>query len=105
MTVKQADDINNLFMSYNDSIKVLNERIWKLGYDVKFAGKQIEALDGTLSEVKTSNDIKDKEIAHYKQEMKRIEKLEWIDKKTKVRVGIGLGGVLLTWTLMFIFSK
>ena len=42
MTVDQASDINNLFIMYNDSIKNLNEIIWRQRYDVKFAERQLE---------------------------------------------------------------
>ncbi len=105
MTVEQADDINKLFVGYQDSIKVLNNKINNLAKEVRFASKQIEALDGTLNEVKTDNSKKDQEIVYYKEQMRRIEKLEWIDKRTRVRVGVGLAGILLAWTTLFIFSK
>lgn len=105
MTVQQADDINELFTSYEDSLKTLNEKIWRMGYDIRFANKQIEALDGTLGEVKMSNGMKDQQIVYYKEQMRRIDKLEWIDRKARVRVGIGIAGAILTWTALFILSK
>lgn len=105
MTVQQADEVNELFLQYSDSIKSLNEKIWRLGYDIRFAEKQIEALDGTLGEVKAVSAVKDNEISFYKKEMKRIEKLEWIDRRVKRNVGIGLGIVLISWASLFILSK
>jgi len=105
MTVKQADEINDLFLLYTDSLKNLNLKIGYLQKSLDFSQKQIEALDGTLAETKAAIAIRDSSIVYYKGEMKRIDKLEWIDKKTRVRVGIGLGTVLLTWATLFIFSK
>lgn len=105
MTVEQADEINGLFLSYNDSIKVLNEKVWRLGYDIRFANKQIEALDGTLSEVKIANNVKDNQIAFYKKEVARVNKLEWINHKIRRKVTAGLVGITLSWTAMLLISK
>jgi dTDP-4-amino-4,6-dideoxygalactose transaminase len=105
MTVQQADDINSLFVTYSDSIKSLNQKIWRLGYDVRFAEKQTQLVKDTLNQTKSILFQRDTLIINYKKEIARVEKLEWIDKKTRVKVTVGIASVLLAWATLFIFSK
>ena len=98
MTVDQANDINNLFTTYNDSIKTLNDIIWRQRYDVKFAEKQLAINNGVLNENKIVLQNMNDEVAYYKKRMADVEKLEYIDKKTRRRVTWGIIGSILTWT-------
>lgn len=105
MTVEQADDINDLFVKYSDSIKALNQKIWRLGYDIRFAEKQTELVKDTLTQTKLALYNRDTLIINYKKEIAKVEKLEWIDKKARVRATVGIVGVLVAWATLFIFSK
>jgi len=98
MTVEQADDINTLFMSYNDSIEVLNDIIWRQNYDVKFLEKKNEVKDLAITSYKEILDTKDKQITIYKKRIKEVEKLEYIDKRTRKRVTWGIIGSVVMWT-------
>lgn len=97
MTVEQADDINSLFVMYNDSIKVLNDIIWRQRYDVKFAEKQLAVNNQILNENKIVLQNMSNEVAYYKKRMADVEKLEYIDKKTRRRVTWGILGSVATW--------
>jgi len=98
MTVQQADDINNLFITYNDSIKVLNNIIWRQNYDVKFAEKQLAINNNILNENKIVLQNMNNEVAYYKKRIAEVEKLEYIDKKTRKRVTWGILGSVAAWT-------
>jgi len=98
MTVEQADNINTLFMTYNDSIKVLNDIIWRQNYDVKFLEKKNDAKDLAIISYKEILDTKDKQITIYKKRIKEVEQLEYIDKRTRKRVTWGIIGSVVMWT-------
>jgi hypothetical protein len=98
MTVEQADDINNLFVTYNDRIKVLNDIIWRQNYDVKFLEKKNDAKDLAITSYKEILETRDKQITIYKKRIKEVEKLEYIDKKTRKRVTWGIIGSAVMWT-------
>jgi len=102
MTVEQADDINNLFITYNDSIKVLNDIIWRQNYDVKFAEKQLAINNNILAENKIVLQNMNNEVAYYKKRIADVEKLEYIDKKTRKRVTWGIIGSVVVWASMAI---
>jgi len=97
MTVEQADDINNLFITYNDSIKVLNDIIWRQNYDVKFLEKKNDAKDLAINAYKEVVNQKDAQISIYKKRIKEVEKLEYIDKRTRKRVTWGIIGSTAIW--------
>jgi hypothetical protein len=97
MTVDQANDINGLFLMYNDSIKTLNEIIWRQKYDVKFAEKQLAINNNILNENKIVLQNMTNEVAYYKKRMADVEKLEYIDKKTRKRVTWGILGSVAAW--------
>jgi hypothetical protein len=44
------------------------------------------------------------ENSYYKEQMKRIEKLEYIDKKVRRRVTVGFGVAVITWWSIFLLS-
>ena len=98
MTVDQANDINNLFITYNDSIKTLNDIIWRQKYDVKFAEKQLAINNNILNENKIVLQNMTDEVNYYKKRMADVEKLEYIDKKTRKRVTWGILGSIAAWT-------
>ncbi len=102
MTVEQADDINNLFITYNDSIKVLNDIIWRQNYDVKFLEKKNDAKDLAINAYKEVVNQKDAQISIYKKRIKEVEKLEYIDKRTRKRVTWGIIGSVVVWASMAI---
>jgi len=107
MTVPQAEQIDNQFSLLNDSIVELNKQIgWKV-HQVKVVDHQREKTFDSLQIFKTNLAIANQKIDSLNSEMKRIEKLEFVEKRTRVRVGAGLVGVLtafITFAILVIKS-
>lgn len=103
MTVQQADDINTIFSLYKDSLSNYKDTVLILKNKINYSNKIIEVNNQKINLLDTIIKNKDLQIDQYKKEMVRIEKLEFIEKRTRVRVGLGLGAVITTW-LVFIFT-
>lgn len=97
MTTQQADDINSLFIMYNDSIKTLNGIIWKQKYDVSFAERQLNVNNKILAENQVAMQSMTNEVAYYKKRMIDVQKLEYIDGRTRKRVTWGILGSAAVW--------
>lgn len=97
MTVPQAEQIDNQFSLLNDSIVELNKQIgWKV-HEVKVVDHQREKTFDSLQIFKTNLAIANQKIDSLNLEMKRVEKLEFIEKRTRTRLGVGLVGTIAAW--------
>ena len=97
MTVPQAEQIDNQFNLLNDSIVELNKQIgWKV-HEVKVVDHQREKTFDSLQIFKTNLAIANQKIDSLNNEMKRVEKLEFIEKRTRTRLGVGLVGTVVAW--------
>jgi predicted RNase H-like nuclease (RuvC/YqgF family) len=118
----QAIEINNLLLQKNQTIDENNLSIKKYDWrvsklkdtvtylksnikDLKWSlnvtqadltrklNKKTDSLTVTKDSLQKANDL----IVFYKGEMKRIEKLEWVEKRTRTQMKVGIVGVLVTW--------
>ena len=99
MTVKQADAINTKFDKLEDSISILNSTLNGCITSLNFTEDKLLSTTENLNKSKDSL-IKINKIFY--QEMKRVEKLEWVEKRTRVKIGFGVAAVLATWLVMII---
>ena len=98
MTVEQGRSINEKFVELNDSIVKLNDTIKRRDIDINFLKRQINTKETLIRYNIDSLNVANKEIVFYKNEMRRIEKLEWFDKKTRKKVYWTIGGLGIVWT-------
>ncbi len=97
MTVPQAEKIDNNFQLLNDSIIELNRQIGNKVHEVKVVDFQREKTFDSLQIFKSNLLIANTTIDSLKKETKRIEKLEFIEKRTRTRLGIGVVGTIVAW--------
>ena len=97
MTVPQAEQIDEQFEVLNDSIVELNKQIKTKVHEVRVVDFQREKTFDSLQIFKTNLFIANTKIDSLNKEMKRIEKLEYVEKRTRMRVGVGLVGILTTF--------
>ena len=97
MTVKQAEKIDNQFTVLNDSIVELNKRIGTKSHEVKVVDFQRSKTNDSLQIFKSNLVIANQKIDSLNNEMKRVEKLEFIEKRTRTRLGVGLVGTVVAW--------
>lgn len=97
MTVPQAEQIDNQFEVLNDSIVELNKQIKTKVHEVRVVDFQREKTFDSLQIFKTNLLTANTTIDSLNKEMKRIEKLEYVEKRTRMRVGVGLVGILTTF--------
>ena len=97
MTVPQAEKIDIQFEKMSDSIVELNKKIDKKIHEVKVVDFQREKTFDSLQIFKSSLLTANTTIDSLKNEMKRVEKLEFIEKRTRTRLGVGLIGTLVAW--------
>ena len=97
MTVPQAEQIDEQFEVLNDSIVELNKQIKTKVHEVRVVDFQREKTFDSLQIFKTNLFIANTKIDSLNNEMKRIEKLEYVEKRTRMRVGVGLVGILTTF--------
>ncbi len=97
MTVPQAEQIDNQFEVLNDSIVELNKKIgWKV-HEVKVADNQRQKTFDSLQIFRVNLLTANTTIDSLKNQMRRIEKLEFIEKRTRTRLGVGLVGTVVAW--------
>lgn len=97
MTVPQAEQIDNQFTLLNDSITELNKKIgWKV-HEVKVADNQRQKTFDSLQIFRVNLLTANTTIDSLKNQMRRIEKLEFIEKRTRTRLGVGLVGTVVAW--------
>jgi hypothetical protein len=103
MTINQAEKIDNQFLKQKDSIFKLNSIIEFKNNDLQTVILEKNRLNDTIKGFKNSLIFANTVIDSLKKETVRIEKLEFIEKRTRNRLSYGLGAVLVTW-LVFAFS-
>ncbi len=107
MTVPQAEQIDQQFEVLNDSIVELNKQIKTKVHEVRVVDFQREKTFDSLQIFKTNLLTANTTIDSLNKEMKRIEKLEYVEKRTRMRVGVGLAGILtafITFAILVIKS-
>ncbi len=97
MTVPQAEKIDNQFTVLNDSIIELNKQIGTKSHQVKVVDFQRSKTNDSLQIFKSNLYTANTTIDSLKNEMKRIEKLEYIEKRTRRRLGIGITTTVIAW--------
>jgi len=102
MTVPQAEQIDNQFNILNDSIVELNSQIKTKSHQVRVVDFQREKTNDSLQLFKSNLFTANYTIDSLKNETKRIERLEYIEKRTRKRLGYGIGGVLVVWVVFAI---
>jgi uncharacterized coiled-coil DUF342 family protein len=107
MTVPQAEEIDKQFEALNDSIVELNKQIKTKSHEVRVVDFKREKTFDSLQIFKTNLFTANTTIDSLNREMKRIEKLEYVEKRTRMRIGVGLVGVLtafITFAILVIKS-
>lgn len=101
MTVKQAEAINNKFQVMEDSIASLNNDLNSLNNDfngavtsLNFTQNKVEILTDSINNLQNNLTIVNKQ---YDEEVKKIDKLEFIDRKTRLQVKLGIVLVGAVW--------
>lgn len=97
MTVPQAEKIDMQFEMLNDSIIELNKQIKNKNHEVKVVDFKREIVNDSLQIFKTNLSSANSTIDSLKNQMKRIEKLEYIEKRTRKRIGFGLVTSIVAW--------
>lgn len=105
LSIKKLDQqvftLDKKIFNLKDTIKNLK---WKLNVTHEDLSRKLSNKTDSLTITKDSLEKANSRIVFYQGEMKRIEKLEWIDKRTRTQVKIGLVGVIVTWTVFGILS-
>lgn len=93
MTVKQGDDINNRFISLNDSIKALGNNVKLLSDSISVKKDIITSLDLSLTQTKS-------QLLVTEEEIKRLNDLIIKNEKTHMSERRSWAG----WMLFSIFT-
>ena len=104
MTVPQAEKINKKFELLEDSIAALNSKLQTKTTEIKVVDTKRVVTNDSLQIFKANLVTANISIDSLKRETKRIEKLEFIERKTRTKLGIGIVGTLITWITLAIFS-
>lgn len=97
MTVNQAEKIDNQFTVLNDSIVELNKQIGTKSHQVKVVDFQRSKTNDSLQIFKSNLYTANATIDSLKNEIKRVEKLEFVEKRTRRRLGIGITTTVIAW--------
>lgn len=97
MTLDQAKKIDNNYAALKDSIESLKRELKnKSQVIVKTDIQRIQVVD-SLTIFKTSLVKSNLTIDSLINETKRIQKLEYIEYRTRKRIGYGLGAIFVVW--------
>lgn len=102
MTVKQAEAINDKFQALEDSIASLNNNYNGAVTSLNFTQNKVEVLTDSIY---CAQDSIVKTNVLYQQEVKKIDNLTFIDKRTKLQVKVGLIFIAATWIFGILTSK
>ena len=94
MTVNQAEAINNKFQALEDSIASLNNNYNGAVTSLNFTQNKVEVLTDSINH---AQDSVTKTTVLYQQEVKKIDKLEFVEKKTRFQIKLGLIIIAATW--------
>ena len=102
------DESNLTIKKYNRNVLSLKDTVkdlkWKLNVTQADLTRKLTKKTDTLAHVSLDLENANQQIAFYKNEMKRIEKLEWIEKRTRTQMKVGIAGVIVTWLVLVISS-
>ncbi len=102
------DEKNFTLSTYKKDIFLLNDTIkkikWKLVTSEAEMQRKFTKVKDSLNSANNLVLESNRKIEYYQQEMKRIEKLEYIDKKVRRRVTVGIGAALVTWWTIFLMN-
>lgn len=109
ITTKQAESIDNKFKVLKDSATELNNQLNGCITSLNFTQNKVEVLNDSIDKLEkqvlrlkyTVTKMKSK----YRQEQKRIEKLEFNDRKTKLQLKVGLIFIATTWIVGVITNR
>ena len=107
MTLPQAEKIDQKFGKLEDSIADLNSKLQTKVQEIKVVDTKREVTNDSLQIFKTNLFTATAQIDSLNIQMKRIEKLEFVEKKTRVKIGVGLVGILtafITFAILVIKS-
>lgn len=102
MTVKQAEAIDAKFQALEDSIVSLNNNYNGAVTSLNFTQNKVEVLTDSIY---CAQDSIVKTNVLYQQEVKKIDNLTFIDRKTKLQVKVGLIFIAATWIFGILTSK
>ena len=102
MTVKQAEAIDAKFQALEDSIASLNNNYNGAVTSLNFTQNKVEVLTNSIY---CAQDSIVKTNVLYQQEVKKIDNLTFIDKRTKLQVKVGLIFIAATWIFGILTSK
>jgi len=109
MTVNQAKSIDEKFQMLEDSIIDLNNQLNGCGTSLNFTQNKVDIYTDSITnlnqQITYSQDSIVKLNKVYKQEVKKIDKLEFIDKRTRFQVKLGLILVSATWIFGILSSE
>ena len=102
MTLNQAKSINNKFETLEDSLTILNGEVNGCKTSLYFTQDKLETLNHDFVK---SQDSLIKVTKLYQDEVKKIDKFEYIEKKTRLQLKIGLIIVFSTWLFGILSTK
>lgn len=102
MTVPQAEQIDNKFAKLSDSISFLKSTLISKEKEMVFVRSEKTKVDFELQRAERRLTLSNYQIDSLNREMKRIEKLEFIEKKTRVKMYTLLGIGVATWITLVI---
>ena len=104
MTVPQAEHIDIKFGKLEDSIAMLNSKLQIKTQEAKVIDTKRIVTNDSLQIFKANLITANIAIDSLKRETKRIEKLEFIERRTRDRVSFGMVGTLATWITLAILA-
>lgn len=97
MTLKQGQDINYKFKQLGSEIKDLENEVRKNNVDLRDMETRFIRLNRDFQFTRDSLVVAKYETNYYKKEYERIKHLEFVDKKTRFQIKMGMVLLGVTW--------
>jgi len=97
MTVPQAQAIDNKFIKFKDSIKVLNVSLNQNRENLKITNQALINKSNDLSKTQDSLKYSFLQNEIYLKEIEKYKKMEFEDKKVSRKVSIGFATAAVVW--------
>jgi len=104
MTIPQAEQIDINFNKLKDTINIFKNKIYNGENIIKTLNKEKNALIDSIYVYKSNIVNANHRISKLEEENKRIEKLEFVEKRTRVKLYVGLGVAIATWVSILILG-
>ncbi len=104
MTIPQAEQIDIKFNKLKDTINIFKNKIYNGENIIKTLNKEKNALIDSIYVYKNNIVNANHRISKLEEENKRIEKLEFVEKRTRVKLYVGLGVAIATWVSILILG-